>query len=292
MKIVHTNELPIEDMQPQGRGGTYKRRVVLRGEANTPDNFSLLIYYQDGSFDSPRHHHNFDQFRYQIEGEGDFDRNGKMKPGILGYFPEGAYYGPQSGPPHTVAVLQFGGPSGSGFLSPEQSKVALDALKTMGVFEKGVYRRNPGVEGKKNQDSYEAIWEFVNQRRLVYPQPQYTAPIMMDTNTYPWSPVEGAPGVAEQTLGSFTNCKIRAARYKLEPGASFVATGRGVYMVLSGRGTLEGETLQELTTLYLNDGERATVNADTTTVIVLMGMPSAALMAKQPPAQSQQHAAE
>ena len=106
MEIVHANDLPLEEKQSSGRVGTYRRRVVLRGEPGSAGNFSLIIYYQNGSFHSPRHRHNFDQFRFQIEGEEDFDLNGKMTQGVLGYFPEGALYGPQSGPPHTVAVLQ------------------------------------------------------------------------------------------------------------------------------------------------------------------------------------------
>src|ERR1700761_8142806 len=92
MQIVQAAELPKEHKKSEGRVGTYTRRAVMSGDRDSLGNFSLNIYDQDGSFKSPRHHHNFDQFRYQIEGQADFDRNGKMKPGILGYFPEGAYY--------------------------------------------------------------------------------------------------------------------------------------------------------------------------------------------------------
>lgn len=279
MKIVQGGDKPLEDREASGRVGTYKRRVLLRGEPRTPGNFSLIIYYQDGSFYSPRHHHNFDQFRYQIEGDADFGRTGKMKAGMLGYFPEGAYYGPQSGPPHIVAVLQFGGPSASGYLDPKQTKAARKALRKVGVFEGGVFRRNAGVEGRKNQDSYEVTWEQVHQRRLVYPKPQYATPIMMDSNNCPPRPLAGAPGVMQKTLGTFTDCEIRAARYYLEPGSSFTATGRGIFLVLSGSGSVEGEPLRELTTLYLDDGETATIEARDATDIVLMGLPSTALLA-------------
>jgi hypothetical protein len=292
MQIVHANELPIEEKKSSGRVGSYRRRVVLRGEPGSPGNFSLIIYNQNGSFRSPRHHHNFDQFRYQIDGMADFDRNGKLRPGMLGYFPEGAYYGPQSGPEHIVAVLQFGGPSGSGYLSPQQSQGAHRDLNEMGMFEGGVYRRNPGVEGKKNQDSYEAVWQHVHKRPLVYPKPQYLAPIVMDSNNVPPSPLEGVPGVEKRTLGTFTNCEIPAARYTLSPGAAFVAKGRGIYMVLSGGGAVEGEALQELTTIYLDDSEQATLKTTATTEILLMGMPSVERMAKQPSASTQQQAAE
>ena len=287
MQLVHINDLPIEDRVAGGRAGTWQRRRVLRSEPGDPGGFSLVIYYHNGSFYSPRHHHNFDQFRYQLDGEADFDRNGKMTPGVLGYFPEGAYYGPTSGPAHTVAVLQFAGPSGCGYLAAQQHKLAMEALSATGTFEKGVYRRNPGVPGKKNQDSYEAIWEYANQRPLVYPKPQYASPIMMVSNNVPWMPFAGMPGVDEKALGTFTHCRIRAARYRLTPGASFAANGRGVFMVLSGAGSVEWTPFRELTTLYLDEAERATFVADETSDILLMGMPTVALMAKPAPIPSE-----
>jgi hypothetical protein len=280
MQIVHTNDMPLrEKVDGQGgRAGSFKARRVLRGDPTSLGNFSLTIFYQDGSFYSPRHHHNFDQFRFQIEGDADFHRDGMMTPGTLGYFPEGAYYGPTSGPAHTVAVLQFGGPSGCGYLGSTAG--AAEELKKIGKFKNGVFRRNPGVAGKRNQDSYEAIWEHVRQRPLVYPKPQYAAAIMMDTDRFPWLPVEGWDGVEEKVLGEFTNCKIRGSRYKLRQGAKFNAGGRGVYLVLSGRGRVEDEVLQTHTAVYVDDGETARFVADEVIEIVLMGLPSIDLIAR------------
>jgi hypothetical protein len=292
MKIVHIDEVPMEDRLSGGREGTWKRRRVLRVEPDGPGGFSLVVYYHNGSFYSPRHHHSFDQFRYQLEGEADFDRNGKMTPGVLGYFPEGAFYGPTSGPAHTVAVLQFGGPSGAGYMGAQQHRQAVEALQAVGVFEKGIFHRNPDVAGKKNQDAYEAVWEQANQRRLVYPKPQYAAPIMMDSNQCPWMPLDGVPAVAEKPLGTFTNCKIHAARYQLDPGAKFVATDRGIYLVLAGAGTIDGAPVRALTTIYLDENEQGTFEATQPTDILLMGMPSVKLMGKQAPAPLQYETVE
>ena len=61
--------------------------ICLKASAGTPGNFHLGIGQQDGDFASPRHRHNFDQFRFQLEGTMNFDRNGKMTAGTLGYFP-------------------------------------------------------------------------------------------------------------------------------------------------------------------------------------------------------------
>jgi hypothetical protein len=278
MQIVQGDEIPISESNTV-REGTLNRRFVLAGEPGSPGNFRLSIAYQLGDFYSPRHRHNFDQFRFLIDGESDFDRNGTMKPGWLGYFPEGAYYGPQqSKNPNVTAVLQFGGPSGSGYLSTSQVTAAAREMKAFGRFEKGVFHRNPGVPGKAAMDSFQATWEHVNGRPMVYPQPQYADPILMNSNDYRWMPLDGVPGVEEKSLGTFTDCAIRCARYKIDPGATLAAAGRGVYLVLSGAGTVEREPLRALTAVYLDTGERASFRATETADVVLMGLPEIARM--------------
>jgi hypothetical protein len=129
-------------------------------------------------------------------------------------------------------------------------------MNKFGRFEKGVFHRNEGVAGKKTQDSFQATWEYINKRPMVLAQPQYNDPIMMDTENYRWKPLGGSPGVEEKAFGTFTECKIRAARYKLDPGATFRATGRGIYLVLSGGGSLEGQPYRRLTSLYVDTAER------------------------------------
>ena len=75
----------------------------------------------------------------------------KMAPGIIGYFPESTPYGPQTSSVSSLTlVLQFGGASHSGYMTHEDMEVSTVELKKLGRFEKGVYRRNDGVEGKRN----------------------------------------------------------------------------------------------------------------------------------------------
>lgn len=281
MKIVQGDEIAVSTDATNVRGGELKKRILLTGEVNTPGNFKMGLFSQTGDFYSPRHRHNFDQFRFQLEGDCDFDHDGKMKPGVLGYFPEGAPYGPQtSNGPNLIALVQFGGPSGSGYLSQEQVDAAYTEMKKFGVFDQGVYRRNEGVPGKKNLDSFHAVWEFANQRPLVYPKPQYAKPVFMNQDAVRWLP--SAPGVEEKAMGTFTDCAIRCARYKLAAGSSFTGTGRGLYLVLSGKGSLEGRPMRRHTALYLKDGETASFRADETTEIQLLGLPNEALIGKQP----------
>jgi hypothetical protein len=111
MKIVQGDEVEWK-RGLQHRGGMFHYRHLLEGTQGTAGNFPLGIGQQDGDFASPRHRHNFDQFRFQLEGTSNFDRNGKMTAGTLGYFPEGAAYGPQSSEGRSVtAVLQFAAPA-------------------------------------------------------------------------------------------------------------------------------------------------------------------------------------
>src|SRR5262249_40413746 len=79
-----------------------------------------------------------------------------------------------------------------------------------GEFKDGVFRRRADVEGKRNLDGYQAIWEHVNGRPMVYPKPRYPQPIFMDPANYEWVPVEAAPGVAEKLLGVFTERRSEA----------------------------------------------------------------------------------
>lgn len=93
MQIVQGDQVPLDTDASNVRGGALKKQIFLVGDTGTPGNFKFGLFFQSGDFISPRHRHNFDQFRFQIEGECDFSQNGTMKPGSIGYFPEGAYYG-------------------------------------------------------------------------------------------------------------------------------------------------------------------------------------------------------
>jgi len=271
--LVHADEVPMGAVGVGGgRPGTWETRTIFNEEIGI-ETFNLMIYYTDGSFTSPRHHHNFDQYRYQIAGLGGFAGDGDMTPGMLGYFPEGAYYGPQTETGQTVWVLQFGGPSGAGKMTGSEARAAQAQMRIEGVIEGGIFKRNEGVEGRRNQDSAEAVWEYAKKRKLIYPKPQYERPVMMDTNNCPWIPTDRI-GVSERALGTFTSAKMKAATFKLEPGSSFTLGGRAVIMIISGEGEVDGQGYREQTHLYLADDEQVTFSADKITEILYTGLPS------------------
>lgn len=278
MMIVQGDEQAVHASRTH-RGGEIRKQHLLRGEDLGRGNFFFSLAYQKGDFYSPRHRHNFDQFRYQIDGECSFGQNGVMRAGTLGYFTEGSYYGPQtSDAPNLVAVVQFSGPSGNGYMTQSARRQALDEMASLGRFEKGVFYRNDGVPGKRTLDSYQATWEHAMGRRMVYPKPQYADAIMMETPNYRWMPLDGATGVEEKAFGTFTDCRIRAASYKLDPGATLEASGRGIFFVLAGAGSLEGGAFRRYTSLYLDGGERAAFRAVETSEILLLGLPDVGRM--------------
>src|ERR1700689_5141839 len=242
----------------QHRGGTFHYRHLLNGTPGELGNFQFNIGQLEGDFSSPRHRHNFDQFRFQIEGTMNFDRNGKMAAGSGGYFPEGAAYGPQSSEGRSVtAVLQFGSASGSGYLSREQVYAGTEELKKFGTFKDGIFRRNDDVEGRRNVDGYQAIWEHMNGIRMEYPKPRYREPIVADPGNYEWLAVAGIFGVSQKTLRPFTERQCAAALIKLARGAAYRAGGRSVYLVVSGAGIAHDGTYRPFTALHLDDGEQA-----------------------------------
>lgn len=268
------------------RGGTFHYQHLLEGEAGAPGNFHLGIGQQDGDFVSPRHRHNFDQFRFQLEGTSDFDRNGKMTAGTFGYFPEGAAYGPQSSEGRSVtAVLQFGGASGSGYLSPKEVAAGTEELKKFGTFEGGIFRRNKDSDGRRNSDAYQAIWEHVNGKRMDYPKPRYRDPIMLDPENYTSLPVGGMPGVTKKLLGAFTERQCAAEMIGLEPGARYRAGSRSVYLVLSGSGIAGEQPYRRLTSFCLAEHEAADIVARDQTELLRMVLPDLAGVEGYRPAQ-------
>lgn len=284
MKIQQGDELKA-DARSSHRGGTVSYLRLLEGEPNTIDNFSLIVARTPGRF-SPRHRHNFEQFRLQLEGIADYGRTGKLKPGMIGYFPEGVHYGPQTqdeGEELASLVLQCGGASGGGYLGREGEVTYAEELKAFGEFRDGVFRRREDVPGKRNLDAFQAIWEHVNGRPLVYPKPRYDRPILINPENFEWTPMEGRPGVSTKFMGSFTERRTSAEFIRIDPGAAYEVTGkRDIFYVLSGKGSVAGKPLRAMTAVWLETGDRASFTAKEAVEMVHLRLPNlAGLKARQ-----------
>ena len=113
---------------------------------------------------------------------------------------------------------------------------------------------------------------------MIVAKPQYADPLLMQTDHYRSMPLAGSPGVEEKTFGTFSDCQIRGGRYTLDPGATLTATGRGIFLVLGGSGSVAGTPYRRLTSVYLETGESAAFAAQETSDVLLLGLPEIARM--------------
>ena len=131
--------------------GALAFKYLLTGEDSSPDNFVLLLARQDKRFTTERHRHNFDQFRFPIRGDMNVGEGLRLREGQLGYFTEGAPYGPQDDPVEPLEpgerlhlTLQFGGATGHGYLGPKRLRACREELRREGEFVDVFYRRRDG----------------------------------------------------------------------------------------------------------------------------------------------------
>lgn len=276
MKIVHADEIATIKASAHRVGASMRQRL-LDGPPGALDGYSLVIARPKDRY-SPRHRHNFEQFRYQIEGVADYSRTGKLHPGMIGYFPESVHYGPQlqgEGQSLCLLTLQFGGAGGGGYAGRTAVMEATEELMKLGTFKDGVFHRNPGTPGKKNVDGFQAIWEHINKRPLVYAKPRYEAPVLMHPDHYDWVPVEASPGAYEKVMGVFTERRAQCGFVRLDAGASWQGGGgRDIYFVVEGTGTVEGQGYRKFTTVELKKGETARFEAGEPTEILNLRLPN------------------
>jgi hypothetical protein len=182
-------------------------------------------------------------------------------------------------------VLQFGGASGNGDMTQQQLEAGTAELKKHGAFEKGVFRRSEGEDGKRNVDGYQAVWEHVNKRPMKYPAQRYHDPIMMSPDHFDWVPIGGIPGVCEKLMGVFTERGCEARFLRLAPSARIPAPGRKLYFVLTGDGRVgrrggskdqskdRGQAYRRSTTVFCERGEQAEFQAEAPTEMLVLGLP-------------------
>jgi len=264
---------------PGQRSTTLQYKSLFVGTSQTPDNFELYIVRigETGSF-SPRHRHNFEQFRLPFNGPLNQSPKQDIPKDHLGYIAEGTAYGPQDLPPGLeFLILQAGGPSGAGYLSQDELMKGATELKAVGEFSGGVYRRNEkgGIGDRINQDGYEAVWEHVRGRRIEYVRARYQEPITIDPEAFAWDAVPGASGVEQKQFGLFNERGTAAFQTRLAKNARHVCTadrGRKLLVVLKGAVTQEGTSYGPFSGFNLSPGESvalAGASEDPTVILTL-----------------------
>src|SRR5258706_1815115 len=252
---------------------------LLKGEAESPDNFMYILGRQDGDFLMPRHRHNFDQIRLPIRGDMNIGRGITLREGEVGYFAEGLAYGPQDDPlgnakpgERVQLVLQFGGASSYGFMSIEQRRKARDELAKVGRFEGPYYYRGDG----KKEWVLNAIWEHVFGAKVKYPRPRYKDVVIADPACFHWLPVRGVRGVHRKFLGAFSERAVSIEMFRIARDATWSSTdtvARRLIVVLSGSGTAAGEPLSYLAAIQADAGEKLEISATADLQLFVVGLP-------------------
>src|SRR5579864_3641031 len=277
MKLVHGSAMEFQGGQEKHRGGGLATKLLLTGEENTPDNFRLTLGRDRGGHENPRHRHNFDQIRMSIQGTLSIADGFDLTEGQVGYFPEGTPYGPQK--PATseriTLVLQFGGASLLGFISTRQMQEGYEDLARLGEFRGGVFYRQSGDE-QRQQDAFEAIWEHVCGRELIYPAPRYDTPILMTPANFEWIPENDNSGVDRKLLGSFTERGIRIEMLRLATGGSIkLGQPRALLLVfaISGPERTRGDAWARHSAWQIEAGETATIEATVPSELLTITLP-------------------
>lgn len=284
MQIVRIEDLQVRHIAAKNtsRAGGMRIYQYLEGRPGELDNFMFQVYHTDSDYETPRHRHNFDQIRVQVEGdEYDYSRNGKMRLGDVGYFPEGTYYGPaKSGDGVATLLLQIGGMSGQGYMSQSEYVPAVAELKKKGEFKDGIFTWHDQNGQKHNQDGYEAVWEFCRKQRLEYPPERFQAPVFMNPESFDWFPYEGTPGVDHKILGRFGGGGgMKLGYFRMNAGATIKsAPERTLFFVLSGSGRANDQQWVARSAIHVDRGDSCTLTADQPATLFYIGIPDHSLI--------------
>jgi len=268
LAIVAEVPLHVRDNGPSGRPGSTERQSLLGDEA--PDGLRFrLARNQEGlgdgvAFQTPRHHHGFQQIRWTESGSVNFAPGQDIVAGDLAYFPRGAYYGPQVKDQGVQLLLQFGfhdefPAGGKDWYRKYQD--SMQALRLRGTFEDGMYKDiDPETGLERQRDAVEALFEERTKKKLVIPPEGYDAPIVMHPEAFSYH--LAGPGVEIKHLGRFfdhpgPSGDVRISMVRLSKGGVHrLSPERAQVAWTTNAGlSLNGRQYPELTCLYSARGE-------------------------------------
>ena len=246
-KVLAVNLADLEwEAVSRGRKNAIRRKRLPMFCEVTGATFEYSYSIAPKGYFTPKHKHNFDQIRYTVSGNQSTGL-GDLGPDECGYFPEGAFYGPQNQEEDCAAlVLQFQGASGEHLLSNEEMNATYQKMISNGAkFENGIYSEHKPNGRKVSKDSYVAIWEQHEGEKLKFPKPRYRQPVMMLANEFRWLKSFSNPGVFTKHLMSFTEYKNEIGFIKIQPKAFLnptVQTEVELRYLLNGEVNFEGKT--------------------------------------------------
>jgi quercetin dioxygenase-like cupin family protein len=272
----------VAEVAPVGagfRGGSIRFKDLLQGEEGRPDNFALQWVTVDDAFHTPRHRHNFEQVRILIDGQFGFGSQQVQHAGTVGYFCEGTAYTQDAKGRSETLLLQVGGPSGAGFMSRRQLRQAVAELSGRGEFHDGIYTWWDDAGKKHHQDSYEACWEHVHARKIVYPTPQIQGPVLMEPSRFSWVALDQS-GVSTRLIGRFNERGLEISQRRLAAGAVWQHNDPGqswLLFIIEGQGEVHAQgsraELKPKTSIHYEAGESMKCIASTEVTLWCLGLP-------------------
>lgn len=253
------------------RTGKVARKFLGEGEFLPGKGYvaDLVQHLKGEPFTAPRHRHNYEQIRFGIQGKQDYGAGIVCVDGGVGYFPEGAYYGPESIEDALVLVVQWG----DEFVSRQQNNDAIEALKTRGEFRDGIYTSIDENGKRYNRDAVQAIWEEVFKRSLEFPVPRYPQPIVMNPKGFAWTRLNDH--VSWKCLGRFTERDLVIALVRWDRDGGYELPAERTQMLFSTKGAInvDGSAYGAHTVVWSDFTESVTVSGEQGSEAICLGFP-------------------
>jgi hypothetical protein len=269
--LVHSEEMQWH--QPKGghREEGVEFKPLFTGEEGEANNYWFTLVQVREHYHTPPHKHMFDQVRFMLKGGFNFGPQDQPE-GTVGYFTEGTEYEQSCDNYSFHLLLQSEGGSRTRYFSGRSLRGATEALKESGVFENGRYRYADGTE----VDGYEAIYKHLTGSTPKYITPRYERPVIMDPASFQWVDDAGTVGVRRRPLGTFNERNLTLSMLAIDSGrVAELQGGMGgtVIYVMSGSGTVAGDSWSGGSGIRLSSGEKVKISADQSCEMFLIDLP-------------------
>ncbi len=278
MEVVIIKEVPpFQQGEKSVRPGDTIRQILLKDDTPEGFNFRLVtatFLSGTGAYESPRHHHAFQQIRWAASGAINYGPGQDIPESDIAYFPRGAYYGPQRKDKGVSFTLQFGfdGEHLSGPKYDDTRDLAVERLRARGKIENGIFIDvDPKTGARREEDVAQALYEeqyaiHHSNRKFVVPPEGYDAPVLMHTGAFAY--YTARPGVEIKNLGHFFDhagprADLRISMVRLAKGATYTLSAERAQLGWTRDDGLKvGErAYPEMTCFYSKLGEESALSA-------------------------------
>ena len=284
MEIVIADEVQTDQRKYPTRPGLTRTQPLMSCEA--PDGLSFRLVrslYQggDNAFETPRHHHMFQQIRFAEDGLLNFAPGHDISKGDIAYFPRGTYYGPQKRDHGIGLTVQFG--FGHEMLGGKDAlrvyAEGVERLRAFGTVGNGVFIDTDPVTGQERvRDTWQAVTEEITGEKFDFPAEGYAAPILMHPAAYEY--YQAAPWVEIKCFGSFYDhpgpqADVRLSMLRLSDGGTYrLGTERAQLAWALPTGlAIDGRAYPERTCVYSPRDEDTVLSAAGSVEVYLVEFP-------------------